>query len=155
MNRDFLDLLHALSGAEARFMVVGAYAMAVHSRPRATGDLDIWVEATSENATKVYGALASFGAPLDQLEIDDLATEGVIFQIGRPPRRIDLLTSISGVAFSEAWPRCVAARFGDRKFPVIGLEDLVVNKRAAGRPKDLLDAELLEEVIRQRAERGL
>jgi len=144
MNPDFRDLLHALSEAEARFLVVGAYALAVHGRPRATGDLDIWVEPTIDNAARVYQALVEFGAPLDDLTQSDLAAAGVVFQMGLPPRRIDILTSISGVAFSDAWPRRVTARFGDVAAPVIGRDDLLANKRASGRPKDIVDADLLE-----------
>lgn len=89
MNQDFLDLLRALFAHEARFLVVGAYAMAIHGRPRATGDLDLWVEPTADNARRVYAALQDFGAPLGDLTEVDLTIEGVVFQMGLPPRRID------------------------------------------------------------------
>lgn len=125
-------------------MVVGAYAMAVHGRPRATGDIDLWVEATAENAVKVYRALQAFGAPLQDLSEADLTTPGVVFQMGLPPRRIDILTRVSGLEFVDAWPSHVEARFGDVVVPVIGLVDLIKNKRATGRAKDQLDADDLE-----------
>jgi hypothetical protein len=132
-----------LSDAEARFLVVGAYAVAVHAEPRATGDLDLWVEPTPENAVRVLAALRVFGAPLHDLTEQDLATENVVFQIGLPPRRVDILTSITGVTFAEAWSGRAAVTYGDVRVPVIGREALLKNKLALGRPKDLLDADLL------------
>ncbi len=143
MNQDFRDLLRALSAADARFLVVGAYAVSFHAEPRTTGDLDIWVEATPENAVRVHTALESFGAPLAELTVDDLATPGIVFQMGLPPRRIDILTSITGVDFADAWPARVAARYGDVDFSIIGRDALIANKRALARPKDLLDVDLL------------
>lgn len=144
MNPDFLDILRALSAADARFLVVGAYAVSVHAEPRATGDLDIWVEATAENAARVHGALRAFGAPLQDLTVGDLGTADVVFQIGLPPRRVDILTSITGVAFGDAWAGRVDVSYGDVRVPVIGRDALLANKRALGRPKDLLDVDLLE-----------
>jgi hypothetical protein len=144
LNQDFRDLLLALSAASVRFVVVGAYAMAVHGQPRATGDLDVWTEATPENAQRVYRALKEFGAPLHQVTEADFASPGIVFQIGLPPRRIDILTAIDGVEFCIAWSARVAAKYGDARFDVIGKADLIANKRATGRPKDVLDADVLE-----------
>jgi len=144
VNPDFLDLLRALSDAEARFLVVGAYAVSFHSEPRATGDLDLWVDATPDNAPRVFAALAAFGAPLQDLTIEDLSQPGIVFQMGVAPRRIDILTSITGVLFGEAWPERVEGRYGDVRLPVLGRDALLRNKRALGRPKDLLDVEVLE-----------
>jgi hypothetical protein len=103
MNPDFLDIIRALLDAEARFIIVGAYALNVYIDPRATGDLDIWVEATRENAAKVIQALKQFGAPLSDVIESDFARTGVTLQIGIAPRRIDLLTELSGIEFDEAW----------------------------------------------------
>jgi hypothetical protein len=133
-----------LSAADARFLLVGAYAVSVHAEPRATGDLDLWVEPTPENAARVHGALRTFGAPLHELTVDDLATPDVVFQIGLPPRRVDILTSITGVRFSDAWADHVEVTYGDLQVPVIGRDALLTNKRALGRPKDLLDIDLLQ-----------
>ena len=144
MNQDFLDLLRALSAADARFVIVGAYAVAFHGEPRATGDLDLWVEPTAENARRVHAALSAFGAPLDDLTVEDLARDDLVFQMGLPPRRIDLLTSITGVRFDEAWAARVPGHYGDVPVAVIGRDALIKNKRALGRPKDLLDIELLQ-----------
>ena len=144
MNRDFVEMLQELSAAGADFLVVEAHALAAHERPRATGDLDIWVRATPENAERVWAALIRFGAPLDDLTPGDLATPGVEFQMGQEPRRIDILTSISGVTFNEAWPHRLPVEHDGLHYPVIGKKDLIRNKRAAGRPKDLLDVSNLE-----------
>lgn len=143
MNPDFRELLRALSDAAARFLVVGAYAVSFHSEPRATGDLDLWIDATPDNAARVYRALAAFGAPLTELSETDLCTPDVVFQIGVAPRRIDIMTSITAVAFEEAWPNRSQATYGGVGFPVIGIEALIQNKQALGRPKDLLDVDLL------------
>ena len=144
MNRDFAEMLSALSEAGADFLVIGAHAVAVHARPRATGDLDIWVRATPENAERVWTALVAFGAPLHQLTRKDLASDDVVFQIGVAPNRIDLLTTIAGVSFDEAWPRRTTVELWGLSVPVIGREDLVRSKRAAGRPRDLADLAELE-----------
>lgn len=143
VNEDFHDLLAALSEVGARFLIVGAYAVSFHAEPRATGDLDIWVDATPENAGRVLGALRAFGAPLHELTERDLATADVVFQIGLPPRRIDILTSITGVTFDEAWPGRGEVTYGEVRCPVIGREALIRNKMALGRPKDLIDVDLL------------
>jgi hypothetical protein len=142
--KDFIDLLRALSDHEVRFMVVGAYALGQHGRPRATGDLDVWVEPSEGNAPRVFRALAEFGAPLADLSVAELATPGMVFQMGVEPFRIDILTAISGVEFAEAWPRRMASNLGGQRVDVLGLEDLIRNKRASGRPKDLLDVVVLE-----------
>ncbi|MCC7536014.1 MAG: hypothetical protein IT379_07365 [Deltaproteobacteria bacterium] len=145
MNPDYLDLLRALLAADARFLVVGAYAVGIHGRPRATKDLDVWVEASVENAPRVLSALREFGAPLMGLTLEDLQTPGVGLQIGLEPLRIDVLTKISGIEFAEAWPSRIEASFGEgARCPVIGLEALLANKRASGRLQDLADVEALE-----------
>ncbi len=144
MNQDFTDLLRALCAADARFLIVGAYAVTWHAVPRSTGDLDVWIEPTPDNAERVWSALTAFGAPLDQLSVEDLRAPDVVFQLGVPPRRIDLLTSVTAVDFARAWERRVTAAFGDLEVPTIGLQDLITNKRAVGRPRDLADVALLE-----------
>lgn len=144
LAHDFADLLRAFIDHEVRFLIIGAYALAVHGRPRATGDLDLWVDATPENAARTMRALQAFGAPLADLREADLATPGVVFQIGIAPVRIDILTSVSGVSFGEAWPARVAAEFAGVDVPVIGRAHLIANKRALGRPRDVVDVQELE-----------
>jgi hypothetical protein len=139
MNPDFVDLLQAFGAADVRFLVVGAYALALHGRPRATGDLDIWIEATPENASRVMRALATFGAPLRDVSEADFSREGIVYQIGLPPGRIDLLTELTGVAFAEAWTERQRGRFGDLDVDFIGRAAFIKNKKATGRPRDLGD----------------
>ncbi len=149
MNPDFVDLFRALSEARVEFLVVGAYAVGIHGHPRATKDLDVWVRATPENAEKVIAALRAFGAPLGDLTGADLATPGTGFKMGVAPRRIDILTKISGIDFDAAWPGREQAEFGDGvRANVIGRDDLIANKRAAGRPQDLADVAFLERLER-------
>jgi hypothetical protein len=147
MVRDFRDLLAALIDTEARFLVVGAHALAVHGLPRATLDLDVWVDRSSDNARRVWAALAAFGAPLEDLKIKehDLTLPDVVVQLGLPPYRIDLLTGVSGLTFAEAWNGRVVESFEDVRVPFIGRADLIRNKRASGRMKDLADLEALGE----------
>jgi hypothetical protein len=144
MNRDFVEMLQELSAAGADFLVVGAHALAAHDRPRATGDLDIWVRASPENAQRVWNALIQFGAPLVDLTLDDLSSPGITFQMGQPPKRIDILTGVSGLTFDEAWPNRIEVEHQGLRYGVIGKADLIRNKRAAARPKDLVDADDLE-----------
>jgi hypothetical protein len=145
VNQDFLDLLRAFAAHDVRFLIVGAYALGVHGRPRATGDLDLWVEATSGNAGRVIAALADFGAPLTEVSVDDFSRPGIVFQIGLPPARIDILTELSGLTFEDAWPGRVMAPFGPVETPFIGRDAFVRNKRATGRAKDVGDLESLGE----------
>jgi hypothetical protein len=150
-NPDLLDLLDALSETLAEHLLVGAHAMAVHGVSRATGDVDLLIRAEPENAARVLRALQIFGAPLDAhgVTLDDLCREGTVYQMGLPPRRIDILTSITGVSFEQAWRGRASATLAGRAVCVLGLEELKRNKRATGRPRDLLDLELLEALERQ------
>ena len=141
MPPNFVDLLRAFAAADVRYLVVGAYALGLHGRPRATGDLDVWVDATPENAARVMRALAAFGAPLDTVTADDFSREGITFQIGLPPLRIDILTRLTGLSFTEAWPERVRGPLGDIEADFIGREAFIRNKRATGRLKDLADIE--------------
>jgi|SRR5215813_11012951 len=145
MNRDFVEMLSGLNEAEVDFLVVGAYALAAHGVPRATGDLDIWVRAASDNASRVLAALGAFGAPLFDLTLEDLTKPGTVFQIGVAPSRIDILTSVTGLEFDSARDRCVLAAIEGLRVPVLGRQDFITNKRALGRPKDIADIALLEE----------
>ncbi|MFT6395728.1 MAG: hypothetical protein ACJAYU_000470 [Bradymonadia bacterium] len=148
LNDDFRDLLHALDEREVDFVIVGAHAMAVHGVARATGDIDILVRATAENALRVVAALRDFGAPLGVhgATVEDFTQLGWVYQMGLPPRRIDLLTSISGVSFDEAWQDRCSVEVGELTLPFIGLAALRTNKLATGRPKDLADVAMLDEL---------
>jgi hypothetical protein len=144
VNPDFSDMLSALSAEGVEYLLVGAYAMAVHGVPRATGDIDIWVRPTEANAERAFRALARYGAPMADLTVTDLSKPGTVFQIGVAPNRIDVLTAIDGVGFDEAWSRRVTSDEVVPAVPVIGRDDLIRNKRATGRSRDLADADRLE-----------
>ncbi len=147
MNEDFLDLLGCLLEAHARFLVIGAHALAVHGVPRATGDLDVWIDREPDNVTRAWAAIVRFGAPVEAMGVTrrDLESPGVVVQLGLPPRRIDLVGAITGVEFGEAWRSRVTHRAGTLEVPFIGREELIRNKRATGRLKDLADLEALGE----------
>ena len=144
MNPHFRDMLSALSAEGAEFLVVGAYALAAHGPPRATGDIDIWVRPTGENAQRVWRALKRFRAPLFDLTVEDLTTPDIVFQIGTAPCRIDLLTSIDGVNFEAAWTNRRQTEVEGQKLAVLSRCDLLQNKKATGRPQDLADVVWLE-----------
>jgi hypothetical protein len=143
-NPDFRDLFAAFNAARVKYLLVGGYALAFHGRPRFTKDLDVWLAADARNAERAYAALDAFGAPMDQISVDDLARPGLIFQIGVAPNRIDVLTSIDGVTFDDAWSERQDTRYSDQPVPVISRKHLIANKRSSGRPQDLLDADELE-----------
>ncbi|MBZ5590325.1 MAG: hypothetical protein LAO05_17375 [Acidobacteriia bacterium] len=147
MNEDFLDLLKYLLDAGARFLVVGAHALAVHGVPRATGDLDVWIDREVANVKHVWAAVLRFGAPVEEMGVTqrDLEAPGVVVQIGLPPRRIDLITEITGVGFKEAWDARTSHRVGTLEIPFLGREHLIRNKRATGRVRDRADLEAMGE----------
>lgn len=151
LNDDFRDLLACLRDGGVDYVIVGAHALAAHQLPRATGDLDVLVRPTADNADRVYRALAAFGAPLTTHGVTstDFATVGNVYQIGLPPRRIDVLTSISGVSFEEAWDGSLELELHGERLRFLGRRELIRNKRAAGRPKDLADVAALERTRRK------
>lgn len=145
---DFRDLLVELADAGADFVVIGGHAVAFHGHPRATKDLDVLVRANSDNAAKIYRALAAFGAPLSSFEVrqEDFAIYDGILQIGLPPRRIDILNRAAGITFDSAIASGDAFEIDGRRIPIIGLEALLKNKRAAGRAQDLADVAALQAI---------
>ncbi len=146
LNEDYKEMLQCLLEEKVRFLLVGAYAVAVYGYPRATKDIDIFVRAAPENASSLMKALARFGAPLSGVSESDFSTEGIVFQIGNSPRRIDILTRISGVEFERAYANRKTISVAGMDVPIISLEDLIANKRATGRTQDLADVEKLQSV---------
>lgn len=145
LNKDYREMLQSLLDNEVKFLVVGAYAMAAHGYPRATGDLDLWVFTSRENAEKVYKTLAEFGAPLEQIDKDSFSEKGIILQIGVAPCRIDIITQIDGVEFEQAYPKRNEIEIDGIKLPIISKEDLIHNKESTGREKDKLDSKFMRE----------
>ncbi len=144
LNEDYKDMLRALSDEKVRFLLVGAYALAVHGYPRATMDIDIWVMPSPKNADAVLRALRRFGSPLHNLTREDLQNDGTVFQIGVAPRRIDIITAASGLNFEEAYKRSLSLDIEGIEVHIPSMEDLIRNKRATGRTRDLADVEALE-----------
>lgn len=144
MNLDFRDLLAEFNAAGVRYLVVGAHALAAHGHVSATRDLDVWVCPSPENARRVMRALEAFGAPLQDLTQDDLTGPDLVFQIGVDPVRIDVLTSIYGVEFEDAWSDRLATKFGGVDVCVLSRRCLIENKRSADRPRDRADLDWLE-----------
>jgi len=145
LNPDYSDILSAFADAEVEYLVIGAYALAAHGHPRATGDIDLWVRSMPENAQRVMEALSAFGAPLAEVSREDFETPDTVFQIGVSPRRIDILTTIEGVQFADAWPDRVEIEVEGVPVFVIGREHFIQNKQALGRSQDLADVERLRE----------
>jgi hypothetical protein len=146
LNEDYRDMLQSSAGEKVRFLLVGAYALAAYGYPRATMDIDIWVMQSPQNADAVLRALRRFGTPLQNLTPQDLQRDGTVFQIGVEPRRIDIITSASGLQFEEAFARSTAVDIDGVEVRIPALTDLIRNKRASGRMKDIADAEALEEL---------
>ena len=144
LNPDFRDILRAFCDEKVEFLVVGGYAMAFHGFVRATGDIDLWIRTSDENAQRVWRALQTFGAPLFDLTVADLQTPGIVFQLGIVPTRIDVLTQISAVEFEDAWQARQTVEIERLQIPVIGKPQLLINKKSAGRPKDNADVLWLE-----------
>jgi hypothetical protein len=143
LNADYREMLKCLAEENVKFLVVDAYALAVHGYPRATKDIGFFVGANPENAQSLFRALVRFGAPLRNISASDFASEGAVYQIGAGPRRIDIITQIDGVKFEPAYLRRLIVQREGVELPVISREDLIANKRASGRAQDLADVERL------------
>lgn len=143
VNSDFSDLLHIFNTHNVKYLVIGGYAVVQYGEPRFTKDLDVFISTNTENADAVYKALKEFGAPLAGLTSKDFSEEGFFFQMGVPPIRVDILMGIPGVDFDECWNRRMEVDFEGLRVVFISKQDLIASKRAAGRPQDLIDADLL------------
>ncbi len=145
-NSDFRDLFKILNEEKVKYLVVGAYAVTFYTEPRYTKDLDIWVEASAENAEKIWAALTKFGAPLLDISLGDFSDENLVYQIGVEPIRIDIMMGVAGLKFSGAWKNRVRSEYAKVSINVIDLDNLIASKKAAGRPQDLIDVKNLENV---------
>ena len=143
LNKDFKEMLQLLLEEQVDFILVGAYALGAHGYPRATGDIDIWVKADEINSINIYRALERFGAPLDQIAVNDFAQEGIVFQIGVTPRRIDIITHLDGVSFDEADEDKIIVEVEGLKLPILSFDKLIKNKLSTGSERDELDVKLL------------
>lgn len=146
LTRDFVEFIECCVQRKVRFLIVGGYALAAHGHPRATKDLDIWVLVDDQNAERLVEALDDFGMASLGLTTDDFLEPGIVVQLGYPPIRVDLLTSVSGVTFEDCWPNRVVIDVGGVEATFISVEDLITNKRATARAQDLVDANQLESI---------
>jgi len=143
LNKDYKEIVQLLLKNEVKFLVVGAYAMGAYGYPRATGDFDIWVETSSINGQRIYQSLAEFGAPLTEITETTFTEQGIVFQIGVAPRRIDIITKIDGVDFASAYKDKQEIEIEKMTVPFLSKKDLIKNKESTDRPQDQLDAEHL------------
>jgi hypothetical protein len=144
VNQDFKDLFNIFNLEAVEYIIVGAHAAIFFSEPRYTKDIDIWINPTRENAEKTRKALEIFGAPLENISVDDFTNRDLVYQIGIEPNRIDILMDIAGVNFSEAQLRAVKSTYGGISVNILSRADLILSKRTVGRKQDLLDIERLE-----------
>ncbi len=144
LSRDFKEFIELLNRNEVRYLVVGGYAVAVHGYPRYTKDLDLWIQLSQENAEKIVKALVAFGFGSLGLQAEDFMEEGMVIQLGYPPNRIDLLTSMKGLKFEDCYQSSVKIRIDDLNVRFIDLPHLIKNKQATGRLQDLADIENLK-----------
>ncbi len=142
---DFRDLLALLNEHKVEYLIVGGYALAFHGAPRFTGDIEIFVRPDSQNASRVLDALAAFGFRFPNLTAADFQNPNKVVQLGVPPVRVDIITSISGVSWEEAEVTKEPGVFGNVPVSYIGRQEFIKNKRSAGRKKDLADIEALGE----------
>jgi len=145
LNSHYKDILSILSEKKVKFLLVGAYAMAAHGFPRSTMDIDILVMPSPDNASLVLQSLDEFGAFISDLTVEDLQQEGLIFQIGVAPCRVDILTSIDGVTFERAYSNSKLIEIEGIPIHVLSIPDIIINKKSTGRKKDIIDIEMLEE----------
>jgi hypothetical protein len=142
---DFKDLLKIFKKHNIRYLIVGGYAVMKYTEPRFTKDLDVFIATDKENADRVYSALKEFGAPLENLTSDDFAHQGYFYQMGSPPLRVDIMMSIPGIEFDEAWKDRKFVELDDLSIPFISRTDLIRAKEASGRPQDDIDLERLKQ----------
>ena len=153
VSKDFEKLFESLSAHGVKALIVGGYAVTFHAKPRYTKDIDIWVEPTPGNAERLLRALEDFGFGSLPLTVEDFTEPGSIVQLGHPPHRVDLLTAVKGLTFEEAWERRTEGHYGKEQVFYIGLDDLILNKKAVARPQDRVDVMTLQSYAERRKSR--
>lgn len=147
---DFRDFLRLLNARGIEYLLIGGVAYNFHAPPRATKDLDLWVRPTRENMARLLEAIREFGFPTADLRVEELVEKRQVLMLGRVPYRLDLLTSPVGLQWASAWRRHVTGKYDGVPIPILSLRDLIAAKRAAGRPRDLADVDVLARIARKR-----
>lgn len=150
LQADLKEFIGLLNSHDVEYLLVGGHAVAFHGHPRFTGDIDFFIRATPENVQRLLSTLAAFGFGSVGISESDLVESGRVLQLGHPPNRIDILTSISGVTFEAAWKSRIESKLDDQPVVIIGWSELVKNKKAAARPKDLADVEKLLAIAKRK-----
>jgi hypothetical protein len=140
---DYDEFIASLTAHGVEFVIVGAYALALHGAPRFTGDLDVLVRPTLENASRLLAALRAFGVPITELQADEVVSSNRMLEMGEEPVQIHVMSAISGVSWDEAWRDRMTAPFGQQEVPFLGRDTFLRNKRASARPRDLADIDAL------------
>lgn len=147
VNQDFADFFALLNRHGVEFLIIGGVAYNFHAPPRATKDIDVWARPTLANLGRLVAALDAFGLTTDAVDVEQLSRSAQVLMIGRVPTRIDVLTRPDGLDWETAWARRVPTDYGDAPIGVLAIEDLISSKRAAGRPRDLADVSMLEQIL--------
>lgn len=143
-NRDYKDLFRILNEEQVEYLVVGAHAVIYYAEPRYTKDLDIWVNPSRENAGKVWKALSGFGAPLQDITLEEFQDTDLIYQIGVEPNRIDIMMGVAGLDFGSAYTNRITSTYDGEPINILAKKDLIKTKKATGRAQDMLDVENLD-----------
>jgi len=146
LNEDYRGILQAFNAEQVDFILVGAYALAAYGYPRATMDIDLWVMPSRENAHAIIRALKRFGSPLHGLSVEDLQRNDTVFQIGVPPRRIDIITGATGLDYVRASRNATNKTIDGIDLKILSIDDLITNKESTGRAKDRIDADELKKL---------
>lgn len=147
---DYKELLKILNKHQAKYLIVGAYAVAYYAEPRYTKDIDIWIESSPNNARKVYSALKKFGAPLENITLNDFTNENLMYQIGVAPVRVDIIMGLKGLNFEKAWENRTKTKLEGIKVNIVGLEELIKSKKKAKRAMNGRDLDSLRYVLRRK-----
>ncbi|HPJ40298.1 MAG TPA: hypothetical protein PLT75_17795 [Spirochaetota bacterium] len=145
VNQDFRDLFRIFNEENVEYIIVGAHAVIFYAEPRYTKDIDVWINPSPDNAKRVMNALEKFGAPLDDVSINDFTDPDLIYQIGVEPNRIDIMMGIAGVTFEQAYCNSEQATYGDVPVHILGRQELLTSKKTTARLQDLIDIENLED----------
>ena len=150
ISSDYEDLFSVFNKYKVRYLLVGAYAVIYYTEPRFTKDIDIWIKPDLKNANNLYRALKTFGAPLKDISIEDFTNKRLIYQIGLPPVRVDIIMALGGLNFNSAWRGRKRSKYGTVPINILGLKELIKSKKRMARKQDLLDLDKLSAMLKKK-----